>query len=281
MLNELWARIIKPGYSPDSADVLELARLWEGYPLWYSQYKAALNGLRDAPATAIIHLDGEQEIRPQRVAFRPASPNGNATDMADIWVPKGSPIAVPWLRLGVAGAVQHVFSWRSSNHTDGDLFTIKVEYLDFVHHTIEKHLSRVLESRGLDSSALVISGSVCREAVSPLLDAGPLGPVWPDCISDWSKSMHPNLLDAVLTAQRGLIRLRNQIASVGVGSVTTTETTKEDDLEYTPPDSPSRWAKRFNVSPKTFKRYVEGGKIRGIKISDRSYRIAVADLPPK
>ena len=53
----------------------------------------------------------------------------------------------------------------------------------------------------------------------------------------------------------------------------------EKDGRWSQPDSPSRWAKVFNMSPATFKRHVKGGKIRVDKLSDRSYRVHVDCLP--
>jgi hypothetical protein len=54
-----------------------------------------------------------------------------------------------------------------------------------------------------------------------------------------------------------------------------------DSVEWTTADSPSRWAKMFNVSPSTFKRWLDDGGIRHIKRSAKSYQIAIADLPAK
>jgi hypothetical protein len=51
------------------------------------------------------------------------------------------------------------------------------------------------------------------------------------------------------------------------------------DGPWSEPDTPTRWAKRFKVKPKTFKRYVTNGKIRAKKLSDRSYQVNLADLP--
>jgi hypothetical protein len=45
------------------------------------------------------------------------------------------------------------------------------------------------------------------------------------------------------------------------------------------PDTPARWAKKFQMSSKTFKRHVLRGKIRAKILSDRSYQIAVGDIP--
>ncbi len=55
----------------------------------------------------------------------------------------------------------------------------------------------------------------------------------------------------------------------------------EPDGPWSKPDTPARWAKAFNVSPKTFKRYVASGKIRAKRLSDRSYQILLSALPPQ
>jgi hypothetical protein len=44
-------------------------------------------------------------------------------------------------------------------------------------------------------------------------------------------------------------------------------------------DTPSRWGKRFGFSAKTFIRRFKAGAIRGKRLSDKSYRVALADLP--
>jgi hypothetical protein len=44
-------------------------------------------------------------------------------------------------------------------------------------------------------------------------------------------------------------------------------------------DSPTRWAKQFKISPKTFKRRVRDGKIRAKSLSDRLYQVHLDDLP--
>jgi hypothetical protein len=44
-------------------------------------------------------------------------------------------------------------------------------------------------------------------------------------------------------------------------------------------DSPTRWAKLFKISPKTFKRRVKDGKIRAKRLSDRLYQVHLGDLP--
>lgn len=53
------------------------------------------------------------------------------------------------------------------------------------------------------------------------------------------------------------------------------------DGPWSPPDSPGRWAKLFKVNPRTFKRHVAAGKIRGKRLSDRLYQVHVGDLPAK
>jgi hypothetical protein len=49
--------------------------------------------------------------------------------------------------------------------------------------------------------------------------------------------------------------------------------------EWTPPDSPQRWAKLFGFSVDTLKRRIEEGVIRAKKLSTKKYQIAVDDLP--
>jgi len=52
-----------------------------------------------------------------------------------------------------------------------------------------------------------------------------------------------------------------------------------ESVEWTTADSPSRWAKLFDISPPTFMRRLKEGKIRHKKLSTKSYLIAIADLP--
>lgn len=49
--------------------------------------------------------------------------------------------------------------------------------------------------------------------------------------------------------------------------------------EWSEADSPSKWAKRFGVSLRTFIRRVEDKTIRVKKLSDRLYQVAIPDLP--
>jgi hypothetical protein len=49
--------------------------------------------------------------------------------------------------------------------------------------------------------------------------------------------------------------------------------------EWSCPDSPSRWAKLFGVSTRTFIRYCQTNKIRHRKISAKIYQIQINDLP--
>ena len=56
--------------------------------------------------------------------------------------------------------------------------------------------------------------------------------------------------------------------------------TRPTDGPWSLPDCPSRWAKRLKIgSARTFTRYVKSGKIPVIKLSDRSYKVALSYLP--
>ena len=48
---------------------------------------------------------------------------------------------------------------------------------------------------------------------------------------------------------------------------------------WSKPDSPGRWAKVFNVSRRTFIRYVDKKAILAQKLSDKSYQVALSDIP--
>jgi hypothetical protein len=45
-------------------------------------------------------------------------------------------------------------------------------------------------------------------------------------------------------------------------------------------DSPSRWEKVFDCSWKTLARRIQDGKIRCLRLSTKSYKIAIDDIPP-
>jgi hypothetical protein len=49
--------------------------------------------------------------------------------------------------------------------------------------------------------------------------------------------------------------------------------------DYSEPDGPSQWARKFKINPRTFTRYVTAGKIRAKKLSAKSYRVLKSDLP--
>jgi hypothetical protein len=53
----------------------------------------------------------------------------------------------------------------------------------------------------------------------------------------------------------------------------------DSEIKWSKPDTPQGWAKRFDVSDKTFKRYCSDGKIRHKKLSDRSYQVDTRDIP--
>jgi carbon storage regulator CsrA len=52
-------------------------------------------------------------------------------------------------------------------------------------------------------------------------------------------------------------------------------------VEWTTADGPSQWGKVFGVSARTFLRRVKDGKIRAKKLSNKSYLVAIEDLPTK
>lgn len=88
-----------------------------------------------------------------------------------------------------------------------------------------------------------------------------------------------NALDAHLEVEyiNAIKRLKTQPAI---------ETTKAEQKkapqsngQWSKPDTPSRWAKRFGFSVDTFKRRVNDEKIRAKKLSDKSYQVHVDDLP--
>ncbi len=53
----------------------------------------------------------------------------------------------------------------------------------------------------------------------------------------------------------------------------------QQEIKYSAADTPSRWAKKFGISLDTLQRRIKDGKIRVMKDSTKSYRIAVEDLP--
>jgi len=53
------------------------------------------------------------------------------------------------------------------------------------------------------------------------------------------------------------------------------------DGPWSPPDSPASWAKRFGVSWDTLKRRFADGTIRHKKLTAKSYRIHLDDMPSK
>lgn len=52
-----------------------------------------------------------------------------------------------------------------------------------------------------------------------------------------------------------------------------------DDGPWSPPDTPTRWAKQFNLSWDTLKKRFEDGAIRAKKLSSKSYQVHINDLP--
>lgn len=53
----------------------------------------------------------------------------------------------------------------------------------------------------------------------------------------------------------------------------------QQDGPFSAADSPTRWAKLYKISAKTFKRRVRDGKIRAKILSDRLYQVRLDDLP--
>jgi hypothetical protein len=49
--------------------------------------------------------------------------------------------------------------------------------------------------------------------------------------------------------------------------------------DYSLPDTPTRWGKRFGFSARTFVRRAKDGKITVKKLSDRSYRVLKSEIP--
>ena len=59
----------------------------------------------------------------------------------------------------------------------------------------------------------------------------------------------------------------------------TSQPQRRDTQGYSVPDGPEQWGKLFKVSARTFKRYVQKGKIHADKLSSKSYRVLKSDLP--
>jgi hypothetical protein len=55
--------------------------------------------------------------------------------------------------------------------------------------------------------------------------------------------------------------------------------TRAAEIEWTPADTPARWAKLFGFSVRTLNRRFKDGSIRPKKLSTKSYQIAIDDLP--
>jgi hypothetical protein len=82
---------------------------------------------------------------------------------------------------------------------------------------------------------------------------------------------------ARLKKAKELRRLRK--ARNAVSSDEQKRTTDEQGGPWSKPDSPSRWAKVFKMSTRTFIRHVEKGVIHAKRLSDKSYQVALSDIP--
>ena len=65
----------------------------------------------------------------------------------------------------------------------------------------------------------------------------------------------------------------------GVSAAKAAPPERETDVSWSAADTPTRWAKVFRISAKSFKRRVKEGKIRAKPLSDRSYQVDTRDIP--
>lgn len=77
---------------------------------------------------------------------------------------------------------------------------------------------------------------------------------------------------AALPAPRNWLRKLQDFAEDCEGTASTAGS-------WSKPDGPAQWAKRFNVSPRTFTRMIKNKAIRVRKLSSKSYRVHVDDIP--
>ena len=79
------------------------------------------------------------------------------------------------------------------------------------HEIAETALTYELERRGMDSSALVVSGRLCCALCGQLDEIGPMNGGWPECFEQTANTLSAPDLNAISQADRLLIRLRRQI----------------------------------------------------------------------
>jgi hypothetical protein len=81
----------------------------------------------------------------------------------------------------------------------------------------------------------------------------------------------------------GLAQVREKLARLvafcNQQAVAKRQASPNAELEFSNEKSPRQWAKVFRCSWDTLKRRMAAGKIRYCKLSTKSYRIAIADLP--
>jgi hypothetical protein len=63
------------------------------------------------------------------------------------------------------------------------------------------------------------------------------------------------------------------------GFIEAQDTPRPDEIEWTRADGPSKWAKLFGISPRSFIRLVEAGRIRARALTSKLYQVAIKDLP--
>jgi len=88
-----------------------------------------------------------------------------------------------------------------------------------------------------------------------------------------------NELRCQATGCRILARLIGETGGAEAAASSPKTETSDDGEPWSKPDGLSQWAKKFGFSPDTLKRRFKDGTIRHKKLSIKSYRIHVDDLP--
>ena len=145
---------------------------------------------------------------------------------------------------------------------------VEEQHLAHVHQCALEALVTAAQAAGLQSDAIYESGQWCRRlcaggAVKGLSQ-------WPTEIpSKWAPA---EILAIVDKGYHQLLRLTNRATLPAVPE-------PPGGGPWSEPDSPSRWAKVFKISPATFVRHVRGGRIHAKKLSDKSYQVALSNIP--
>jgi hypothetical protein len=201
---EFFCESYRPGFQPTAPQLLAVVDLWEMYPYHLGAYQTAVRAARQHRDQIAVEVLGDESGAKVIPVVDTADPTSKQLALPIDGLTAGFqfvPLVIQGARITTPAnydAHQQVL-WVNE-------FALPVAQLE-----AEGILCPELERRGLDGSALVSYGRVCRNVCEKIKGLGPQKSRWPRVAAAWLDTLHQTELDAVLQAEQNLIRLRTQL----------------------------------------------------------------------